>query len=226
MLNHKGSAQCMSVGGNQLSATNVCDYISWHILLFGLVYGGDSAWLLKLIATEKVMITINSTTFFPLRQYHRRDNSDSGIGIGIDDSIELESYNSYWNWNQNQNPRCRNLPITGRYQKIGGIPYSYSYGSGYFFKEYNWGGVGKTVMCNPDSGIGPGIGIPGIFRAYEIGMFWTHGLASLGLVGTLGLASPMGELLSFKTSTSLPSESHESFEADSDSRVQPGPGGP
>ncbi len=30
--------------------------------------------------------------------------------------------------------------------------------------------------------------------------FWTHGLASLGLAGTRGLASPIEEVLSFKTS--------------------------
>ncbi len=54
-------------------------------------------------------------------------------------------------------------------------------------------------------------------RAGTSPTFWTRGLASPGLAGTRGLASPVEELLS---------ESHESFEVDSDSRVQLGPASP
>ncbi len=41
-------------------------------------------------------------------------------------------------------------------------------------------------------------------RAGRSPTFWTRGLALLGLAGTRGLASPIEEVLSFKTSPSLP----------------------
>ena len=43
-----------------------------------------------------------------------------------------------------------------------------------------------------------------LIRAGTSPTFWTRGLASLGLAGTRGLASPIEELLSFNTSPSLP----------------------
>ncbi len=45
-------------------------------------------------------------------------------------------------------------------------------------------------------------------RAGKSPTFWTRGLAMLGLAGTRGLASPIEELLSFKTSPSLSRLSH------------------